>query len=126
MKKYLLLLPMLLTACGDDLGWDGKETKHDCADSAVADAGSTEVSQPQDVTEAKDETTTEDVVNDVADATATDILSDSGSDDAGVSIPDSVTGEDTEDTQDAEDVPDRKSTRLNSSHTDISRMPSSA
>ena len=26
----------------------------------------------------------------------------------------------------AQDLPDRKSTRLNSSHTDISRMPSSA
>ena len=107
MKKYLLLLPMLLTACGDDLGWDGKEKKEDCGDSVIADAGSTEVSQPQDVTEAKDEQVgTEEVVGDVVDATETDVLADSGSDDAGVSIPDSVTGEDTEDTQDAEDVPE--------------------
>ena len=107
MKKYLLLLPMLLTACGDDLGWEQKvNTKDaDCYDPhAPVDSGVCNLCQ--DVTEAKDEATTEDVVNDVADATATDVLSDSGSDDAGVSIPDSVTGEDTEDTQDAEDVPE--------------------
>ena len=86
--RKLLLLPLLLLGCGDDLGWNGKETKHDCADSAVVDAGSTEVSQPQDVTEAKDEQVgTEEVVGDVVDATETDVLADSGSDDAGVSIP---------------------------------------
>ena len=75
MKKYLLLLPMLLTACGDDLGWDGKEKKEDCGDAVIADAGSTEVSQPQDVTEAKDEQVgTEEIVGDVVDATETDVL----------------------------------------------------
>ena len=104
MKKLLLSL-LLLTACGDDLGWEHKETKHDCADAVVGDSGVCNLCQ--DVTETKDEQSgTEEVVSDVADSTQSDVLADSGSDDADVSVPDGVTGTDTEDTQDAQDVPE--------------------
>ena len=106
MKKYLLLLPLLLFGCGDDLGWKEKKTDHDCADSVVADAGSSDVVQPQDVSEVNDAgADTNQTVEDSVDATETDISDSSGSDDTSVSVPDSVTGEDAEDTQDAaEDV----------------------
>jgi len=106
MKKYLLLMPLLIIGCGDDLGWKEKKTDHDCADSMVADAGSSDVAQPQDVSEVNDvQSDTNQVVEDSVDATETDISDSSGSDDTSVSVPDSVTGEDAGDSQDAaEDV----------------------
>ena len=79
MKKYLLLLPLLLFGCGDDLGWKEKKTDHDCADSVVADAGSSDVVQPQDVSEVNDAgADTNQTVEDSVDATETDISDSSG------------------------------------------------
>jgi len=102
MKKYLLLLPLLLFGCGDDLGWKEKKVDHNCADSTVADAGFSDVAQPQDVSEVNDVgTDANQIIEDSVDATETDIADSSGSDDSSISVPDSVTGEDTEDTQDA-------------------------
>lgn len=101
MKKVLWFSLLLLLGCGDDLG--PEHPKHDCGDAVVGDAGSSDVSQSQDVSEVSDAQAGQDVIEDAVDATETDV---SGSDSIN-DINDTDSGSDTaEDVEIAEDVSD--------------------